>query len=582
MKKRNRKRVAALKKIRFINFFSWQKILIPFLIIEALIFFLSFSTASQFIQNQTNIQPISSEMSIPGIFFLLISNLIHHAFQYLLSIIVLFICSLIFVLLFFLKAVSKKQISIIKRIGLIIISFSLILGGLVASSSSIILVILQFQQKAQKEVRSLEDKIVNRQKGTVEGIVFDYKIISKLILEEKKIPQFILSRDFIPQRLLLAFLKERRNNFYYGVFVRNSIFKETKPDSSFSKEISNDETILFPDFALFVSTKDFKKLTDLGYAMGVVLVTDRYNKLLNNKLSDMNFALLTQEEYIREIKRKQEKIKETFENQIAIEKTNIQKIQIYMDQISIDIADIERRYSNAANDALLFYSRCRESVFGYYNPEFCSSKKSELDEGNRKLLEYKERLEYQLRDARDLLKHRLSALNYWETVYKEFLSNPRDPYSELGSFNPPNGVFVTIQTGKNEQFDQYILTVVHELLHYFSYRDEHSFDNKFFEESTTEYLARKIVKDAFKKETYSGSYELAVQTFKELLKKLPEEKLENLYFKKDEEAIIALIDKHYGKGTYSRISSDLMLLLYASPFSEKAQELKQRILSNFK
>lgn len=577
MKKRNRTRVA-----KDINFLSWQKILIPFLTIEALIFFLSFSIASHFIQNQTNIQPISSVISIPRIFFLLVSNLIRYNLQYLLPIIALFTCSLIFVLLFFLKALSKKQIPIIKRVGLIVISFSLILGAIVTSSSSIILVILQLHQKAQKEVRSLETKVINRQKETVDGIVFDYKIISKLIQDEREIPQFILSRDLIPQRLLFALLGKRKNNFYYGVLVRNNIFKDTRPDSSFSKEIAKDETILFPDFALFVNTKDFEKLTDLGYSIGNVMIRSKYNELLNNKLSDMNFSLLTQEEYIREIKREQEKIKETFENQIAIERNNIQKIQIYIDQISIDIADIDRRYSNAANDAFLFYSSCIESVFGYYNPEFCSFKKNELDVGNRKLLEYKEKLEYQLLETKNLLNHRLLVLDSWESAYKEFLGSPRDPYSELGSFNPPSSVLVTIQTGKNEQFDQYILTVVHEFLHYSSYKNGHYFDNQFFEESTTEYLARKMVKDAFKKETYSGSYELAVQTFKELLKKLPEEKLENLYFKKDQEGVIALIDKQYGKGTYNRISSDLILLLYASPFNEKAQELKEKILSKFK
>jgi len=107
-----------------------------------------------------------------------------------------------------------------------------------------------------------------------------------------------------------------------------------------------------------------------------------------------------------------------------------------------------------------------------------------------------------------------------------------------------------MKTSKNVIVD-YFETLSHEYLHYASYiNKDQTLKYSFFEEGLTEYFARQVVKKEFGVNTHMG-YPVLVALIKEMMKKIPEKTLEDIYFTKDETRLEAELANVYGEKYFS-------------------------------
>jgi hypothetical protein len=124
-------------------------------------------------------------------------------------------------------------------------------------------------------------------------------------------------------------------------------------------------------------------------------------------------------------------------------------------------------------------------------------------------------------------------------------------YRELGLFMPPDVIRIVVDD-RVEQPDVLDLmsAVVHEYLHYASYvSDEKRFVSTFFEEGLTEYFARAALRDELVSHSHLA-YPLHVVVVEEMMQKIPESELEEIYFRKDEDELERVMDRAYGEGFY--------------------------------
>ncbi|MBD3279349.1 MAG: hypothetical protein GF390_01410 [Candidatus Pacebacteria bacterium] len=155
---------------------------------------------------------------------------------------------------------------------------------------------------------------------------------------------------------------------------------------------------------------------------------------------------------------------------------------------------------------------------------------------------------------------------------KEIVAAQKDraPY-ELGIFLPDedNAIKVVIDLIKGNSIDEYLATLVHEYLHYTSYVDEERRLPLFFEEGLTEYFARRVMKQELDVDTQVG-YRLIVKIIEQMAQDIPEEELAEVYFTKNKNKLIELLDEAYGHDFYADSEYHFVMIF----FSGKEEALK--------
>lgn len=123
---------------------------------------------------------------------------------------------------------------------------------------------------------------------------------------------------------------------------------------------------------------------------------------------------------------------------------------------------------------------------------------------------------------------------------------------ELGLFEgEDNSIKIAIDETSSNVIVDYFATLSHEYLHYTSYiSKDKELKYGFFEEGLTETFARKVVKKEFSIDTHIG-YPVLVAIMTEMMKKIPQKTLEDIYFTKDESSLEAVLINAYGEKFYS-------------------------------
>ncbi|HEX7017822.1 MAG TPA: hypothetical protein VF209_02860 [Patescibacteria group bacterium] len=122
------------------------------------------------------------------------------------------------------------------------------------------------------------------------------------------------------------------------------------------------------------------------------------------------------------------------------------------------------------------------------------------------------------------------------------------PY-ELGIFNPDKSIKMVLDDTDQAKLPDYLATLVHEQLHYVSYISKERRLPQFFEEGLTEHFSRRIV------EKYTGvktdlGYPIISRVIEQMAKDIPEDKLAEIYFTKNEDMLRQILDEKYGEGFY--------------------------------
>ncbi|MEO6508771.1 MAG: hypothetical protein ABIO02_02360 [Patescibacteria group bacterium] len=144
------------------------------------------------------------------------------------------------------------------------------------------------------------------------------------------------------------------------------------------------------------------------------------------------------------------------------------------------------------------------------------------------------------------------------------------PY-ELGVFMPSDSIKIAFNSSNKNKTGDYFNTLVHEYLHYASYRpDNKKLNDSFFEEGLTEYFARKILKDELNLSMNLG-YPIYVKIIDQISKRIAESDLEDIYFDKDQEKLEQTLDLVYGENFYKNTRLLFLNLQYTSDQKKSLQ-----------
>ncbi len=226
-----------------------------------------------------------------------------------------------------------------------------------------------------------------------------------------------------------------------------------------------------------------------------------------------------------------------------------------------DLADASYKY--CINNG---YTDYFTNTFVHFNtPAICESNKTQYDgdiaQFKKNVTDWQSQLQYdqsqlpQYQEAKDTL-----------TSYKILIASQKDSTpQELGVFIPgEKTIKIALDYTGSKSVTEYLETITHEYLHYTSYVSEERSLPQFFEEGLTETYARKVIKKELGKDTNIG-YPLLVKIIQQMITKIPEDKLQEIYFTKDKNELQAVLDDAYGKDFYKNSDYYFSIMSYVPP-----------------
>ncbi len=166
------------------------------------------------------------------------------------------------------------------------------------------------------------------------------------------------------------------------------------------------------------------------------------------------------------------------------------------------------------------------------------------------------------------------SLAEWEEWRTRIAGRKIDALTELGRFNPPSEIDIVLAEYEYYPADQYLGTLVHEYFHYISNYDE-AFLHDFWEESITEYYTEKVAMDKLGYNNHY-SYSNIVPIMEEIIKDVGEEKILDIYFSKDQEATIQLLNETYGENFWQNYESMLYHATYM--YDEESEAIVEEVM----
>jgi hypothetical protein len=235
------------------------------------------------------------------------------------------------------------------------------------------------------------------------------------------------------------------------------------------------------------------------------------------------------------------------------------------------IANNQSIISESASSRDSYYNSCVSAgyyfygyYYHYYSQSYCDNQRTQWDAIINKANQNISDLSSDISTTQSYLYQDQEADKEAKS-YVSYIESAKDQTpQELGVFEPDNNIKVAVdETSPNVVVD-YFETLAHEYLHYSSYVDkDKTFTYNFFEEGLTEYFARKVATNEFNVNTHMG-YPLLVAVMKEIIKKIPESTLEDIYFKKDESTLEAVLANAYGENFYKDTENYFSILPYLS------------------
>lgn len=251
---------------------------------------------------------------------------------------------------------------------------------------------------------------------------------------------------------------------------------------------------------------------------------------------------------------------------IGVARNNISTLQGYIAQNS-QIRDEE--YNSCMSATYTYYGIYSNYTYRRYSDAYCQQLKAYRDQQTAQYQDDLRTNQNNLAYYQSLYSELNEYLNQFEN-YKVFIESTKSqtPY-ELGIFEPDKSIKVVLETVSEKDINNFLVTLTHEYIHYTSYVSEERALPQFFEEGLTEILARKVVKDELHKDTNIG-YPIVVKIINAMTKKISIDKLEEIYFTKNEDELAGLLDEAFGKNFYK----DSMLYFALIPLSPVDEALK--------
>lgn len=446
----------------------------------------------------------------------------------------------IFLIGLFLNKSNKKEINFLKLVkSLSIITSLIFLGFNIALLFSFLLSVLE----------------VN---------VFIYKInfgVSKykIIASAKDIRYEIIKRNSIPQlarygkdykkNMVLAKLSSKRG--FYELNILNNL-----PSNIFNPlKTPNSSMILFDDY-LVISDINRAEIQLISPAIGKILVKKTFTD--KNIKDEPQVDVLGRQEYL---KLREDQINEELDEVDAKINEVEKEIGIVYGYISSNknaIQKAQNNISSANNLKEQYYNTCitagytsyiTGAFYRYYSDSECNSRRASWDGVIQENIDY-------IKETEGILKHNQGVVYQYQQIKKflestyAFVESTKEitPY-ELGVFYPENKIKVALDSNNPKVLTNFLATLTHEYLHYTSYISEERALDNFFEEGLTEYFARKVIRQQLKEETKEG-YPVTVKVISEIVNKIPEKELLNIYMTKDQTQLEYLLDDAYGKDFY--------------------------------
>ena len=264
---------------------------------------------------------------------------------------------------------------------------------------------------------------------------------------------------------------------------------------------------------------------------------------------------------------------------------NINVLYSSISQAKQKIAENEQGINDSIGLRDYYYEQCKSAgyysyYFGYfyryYSDEECNRRRTEWDS---LIAEFQQNIN----DWNNTLAQSQGALPEWQEWKKTledvkvFVVAQKDSVpQELGLFEPEKNIKVVLESTSTESLADFFTTLVHEYYHYSSYVSEERTLPQFFEEGLTEYFARKTIRENMDIQTQLG-YPMITRIIEEIAEKVPEDKLEEIYFTKNEEALIALLNDVYGKTFYDD-SNFYFTAIYFMPVTDETVKFANNIM----
>lgn len=401
------------------------------------------------------------------------------------------------------------------------------------------------------------------------GIYTDADEIVNQLKSFDKPPQ-IVGDEINVESFVISQKLNDKGDFYKGeiVPITVSIIPSIKNLSS--------QTILLVNSSLVITEIDKEKIETISPTIGRLLVKKtlgpRYIK------DEPNVNIMGRQEYLKyrddQINEAVTKINDTLaliDKGINISYGSIQtdknEIASYESLIDSSISNREIEYNNCINAICYTYSYSYYT--GYYSIPYrcnsdwyCNSNRGDWDslisQYQSSLQDWKNQLAYDRRQLAEFQEYK----ELFE-ISRELTASQKEqtPY-ELGVFEPDNTIKVVLENTDSSSLADFYATLVHEYLHYSSYISEERVLDGFFEEGLTEYFSRKTIQDNLEVSTNLG-YPLISAVIEEMTKKVPEDRLEEIYFTKNHDALVSLLNKTYSDNFYDESQLYFTLIYYA-------------------
>ena len=398
------------------------------------------------------------------------------------------------------------------------------------------------------------------------GIIWGKDKILKKLKSMDHPPAIIEGGNSLNAKVILI---ESKNNSSRGKYYTDIILKQLPSNLIIPLGIPNEPLVMSGD-NLIINSVDKDQMEAISPTLGKLLVKNffksRYIKdepklqvlgrqdYLKFREDQINSSLAEIDKYI---KTAQDIINNIYSS-IANDKSQIASIQNAINTVN---SQKDSAYNNCINDGYAFYGY----FYHTYSQSYCDSLRAQLDSavssGQQKLAGWQS----QLSDDQAALSQYQDTLSTLQS-YRGLVASQKDSTpGELGVFLPKdNTIKIALDYTSPKSVIEYVETLTHEYLHYTSYVSDERSLTQFFEEGLTEFYARKAVKQATGENTNFG-YPLLEKVIQQMITKIPESTLQDIYFNKDQSELQAVLDNAYGKDFYKNSEYYFAVLTFVPP-----------------
>lgn len=414
---------------------------------------------------------------------------------------------------------------------------------------------------------------------TALGIVNTPEQIISTINDHKETPQLASINDTSKENIVCKtniFIKK-------GSFFSNQIIPSFPEFSFLLVKIPKDQVFMVQNTIFFRSLEK-----DVIEKISPTIAKKYVSSIFNPRyIKDLpNIYIVSRQEYLKyrdeQIDKQLEEIQEYIEeikkemnyvaSLISKGKSYIATMQNYI-QEATNLRDSEYQYCMTAT--YTYYGYYQNYTYRYYSDAKCQAQKQTREQ---EIKTYQSNLS----EEQNTLSHNQGVYASYKSdledfgTYQDFVNSfkSQTPY-ELGLFEPEKDIRVVLDSIDSKSLADFISTLSHEYLHYTSYISEERSLPQFFEEGLTEMFARMVGRETTGTSTNVG-YPLVTKVMERIADKVGWSELEQIYFTKNKEELIALLDSKFGKDFYIDSESFFIIIPYLS--EEKALKYANNIM----